>query len=75
MLEKLRGFKVAIKRLFQETSPDQFFQEYNNLINSAEDRRRNIVELLDAFRYEDEAKVVHCNLSFELAAGILKQLF
>ena len=70
-----RGFKVAVKRLSQHTKPGQFHQEYDALKAATRAHHRNIVELLNAFRFEDEGKLVHYNFSFPLAIGNLKELF
>ena len=67
--------KVAVKRLSQHTTPGQFLQEYDALKAATRAHHRNIVELLNAFRFEDERKVVHYNFSFPLAIGNLKELF
>ncbi|KAI4217675.1 MAG: hypothetical protein LQ351_000271 [Letrouitia transgressa] len=69
------GKKVAIKRLSQATKLEEFIQEYDALKLVTRSRHRNIVDFLNAFRYEDANKVVHYNFSFPLAAGNLKQLF
>ena len=73
--ETPRGMKVAVKRLSRQTTPEQFLQEYDNLRAATKRQHRNIVELLNAFRYEDGAKAVHYNFTFPLAAGNMKQLF
>ena len=70
-----QGLKVAVKRLSQHTKPGQFLQEYDALKAATRAHHRNIVELLNAFRFEDERKVVHYNFSFPLAIGNLKELF
>ena len=70
-----RGFKVAVKRLSQYTEPGQFRQEYNALKKATKGHHRNIVELLNAFRYEDGTQAVYYNFSFPLAIGNLKELF
>lgn len=70
-----RGLKVAVKRLSQHTKPGQFLQEYDALKAATRAHHRNIVELLNAFRLEDEEKMVHYNFSFPLAIGNLKELF
>ena len=70
-----RGLKVAVKRLSQHTNSGQFLQEYNALKAATRAHHRNIVELLNAFRFEDEGKLVHYNFSFPLAIGNLKELF
>lgn len=73
--DALRENKVAIKKLSQVTTPEQFIQEYEALKTVTASRHRNIVSFLNAFRYEDRDKLVHYNFSFPLAAGNLKQLF
>ena len=70
-----RGLKVAVKRLSQHTKPGQFLQEYDALKAATRAHHRNIVELLNAFRFEDEGKLVHYNFSFPLAIGNLEELF
>ena len=70
-----RGLKVAVKRLSQHTKPGQFLQEYDALKAATRAHHRNIVELLNAFRFEDEGKLFHYNFSFPLAIGNLKELF
>ena len=70
-----RGFKVAVKRLSEHTEPGQFRQEYDALKKATKDRHRNIVELLNAFRYEEGMEAVYYNFSFPLAIGNLKELF
>ena len=70
-----RSLKVAVKRLSRHTTPGQFLQEYDALKAATRAHHRNIVELLNAFRYEDEEKVSHYNFSFPLAIGNLKELF
>ena len=70
-----RSLKVAVKRLSQHTKPGQFLQEYDALKAATRAHHRNIVELLNAFRFEDEGKLVHYNFSFPLAIGNLKELF
>ncbi len=70
-----RALKVAVKRLSQHTTPGQFLQEYDALKAASRAHHRNIVELLNAFRYEDQGKLVHYNFSFPLAIGNLKELF
>ncbi|KAI4157901.1 MAG: hypothetical protein LQ342_007906 [Letrouitia transgressa] len=71
----VRGRRVAIKRLSQATKLEEFIQEYDALKTVTQSRHRNIVEFLNAFRYEDADELVHYNFSFPLAAGNLKQLF
>ena len=70
-----RGSKVAVKRLSQYTEPGQFRQEYHALKKATKGHHRNIVELLNAFRYEEGMKAVYYNFSFPLAIGNLKELF
>ena len=70
-----RGLKVAVKRLSQHIKPGQFLQEYDALKAATRAHHRNIVELLNAFIFEDEGRLVHYNFSFPLAIGNLKELF
>ena len=70
-----RGLKVAVKRLSQHTKSGQFLQEYDALKAATKAHHRNIVELLNAFIFEDEGKLAHYNFSFPLAIGNLKELF
>ena len=70
-----RGLKVAVKRLSLHTERGQFLQEYNALKAATKDHHRNIVQLLNAFRYEEHGNAVYYNFSFPLAAGNLKELF
>ena len=70
-----QSFKVAVKRLKQCTEPGQFRQEYNALKKATKGHHPNIVELLNAFRYEEGMKAVYYNFSFPLATGNLKDLF
>ncbi len=70
-----QGFKVAVKRLSRHTERGQFCQEYDALKAATRNRHRNVVELLNAFRYEDENKVIRYNFSFPLAVGNLKEIF
>ena len=70
-----RGLKVAVKRLSQHTKPGQFLQEYDALKTASRAHHRNIVELLNAFRFEDERKLVYYNFTFPLAIGSLRELF
>ena len=69
------GLKVAVKRLSRHTTPGQFLQEYDALKAATRAHHRSIVELLHAFRFEDEGKLVHYNFSFPLAICNLKELF
>ena len=73
--DESRGLKVAVKRLSRHTTPGQFLQEYDALKAATRAHHPNIVELLNAFRFEDGGKLVHYNFSFPLAIGNLKELF
>ena len=53
---------------------DHFLQEYNNLLDTSELYHPNIVQILQAFRYEENLTQFY-NLLFPLAGGNLKQLF
>ena len=69
-----KAFKVAVKRLEQETSPEEFAQEHQNLKAITKGHHRNIVDFLNAFRYAEGGNIYY-NFAFPLAAGNLKQLF
>ena len=69
-----KAFKVAVKRLKQETTPQEFTQEYQSLRAITKGHHRNIVDFLNAFRYAEGGNIYY-NFAFPLAAGNLRQLF
>ena len=70
---KAKAFKVAVKRLEQETTSQEFAQEYQSLKAITKGRHRNIVDFLNAFRYAEGGNIYY-NFAFPLAVGNLKQL-
>ena len=70
-----QSLKVAVKRLSRHTERTAFLQEYDALKAATRNPHRNIVEFLNAFRYEDEGKAAFYNFSFPLAPCNLKTLF
>ena len=70
-----RSVKIGVKRLSKHTKPGQFLQEYNALKAATQVHHRNIVELLNAFRYEIDDGTAFYNFSFPLALCNLKDLF
>lgn len=68
------AFKVAVKRLKEETTPKEFLQEYQSLRAITKGHHRNIVDFLNAFRYQEGGNIFY-NFAFPLATCNLKQLF
>lgn len=71
---KLTAQQLACKRLRHITTPSQFYREYQNLQSANRLHHPNIVQMIAAFRFEED-RIQYYNILFPLAIGTLKQLF
>lgn len=70
---KLTVQQLACKRLRHVTTPTQFYREYQSLQSANRLHHPNIVQMIAAFRFEED-RVQYYNFLFPLAIGTLKQL-